>query len=303
MSARFRAGGFACAALVFSSLTSAFVGGCGGPCGRASYSREVAVARTTTGPFRTATVRVSYAAARAHGDGASSARVGHVLSFDGDGRHAFVTLEENVAATREACETPFALSFSPDGLRVAISERGGGWRYAGIEGPQPLYCSHRTPVVSSAPWSQGPTTKDLVLEALRSTVDATTARRHAGRFDWRYGSELEAAARFACTHRHDADLRAALSSALAHAPGWRAFGGGQHDALIPLLRCASDESRTDATLRAEVQRALAEIVRAGSGVVLEPYARGCRDPAMQPTTEALWCLAREALDATPAPPR
>lgn len=286
------------------SLAVALGAGCGGPCGRASYSREVAVARSSTGPFRAASVKVWYSAARAHGDGASSARVRHVLSFAGEGRGAFVTLDENVAATREACEAPFALAFSPEGLRVALSVDGGrSWRYAGLEGPQPLYASHRAPNIAADPWRRAPSTRDLALELLRSAVDVSTARQYAGGFGWRYGTELEAAARFACARHDDAELRAALSSALSHAYVWRYYGGGQHDALIPMLRCAIDAGRTDPALRAEVQRALAAIVREGGQVLLVPYAQWCRDPAAQPMTDGLACLAREALDASPSTPR
>ncbi len=270
--------------------------GCG-PCGRDRFSRVVAEARTTAGPYRAATVTVSFAPSRARGDGTTRAKVRHALRFEGEGRDTSVVLGENLAPSRESCAPTFTLSFSPDGTIVAFSDDGGrGWRYVGLEGDAPLFDAHRTPTVASTPWRTAPTTKSLALAALLAANDPTTALAHAGRFDWRFGQELEAAARFACAHPSDPELRRALMGSLRRATAWRAYGGGEHDALLPLLLCASDASRGDTELRQEVRSALSAVVRDGAGGALRTYAQGCRGGVEGPGEHPLSCLAREALD-------
>lgn len=288
----------ACVVLAMATAGSA----CGRwPCGRTAYDRPVATATTGAGPWREASVNATYSPAHNRGNGSfSESEVAHSLVVRGAGGEAKASIDSTRPATSDRCEQPFVLSFSPDGLVLAISQDGGrSFRYAGLEGGQILYTHHA--VVTSQPWAPGPTTKQLAIDALGRLQRLPATQRTPGvRQDEVDANELEGAARFACARLEDPELRRATADALANATTWLAFS---EPPVVALLRCSATATRNDPAWRATVQSALSTLARDPAGRrVLEPYAAGCHAGPERPGDAALWCLAQAALGgSSPSP--
>ena len=271
---------------------------CGrGPCGRDAFDRAVATATSSAGPWRSASVRVAYSPARNRGNGSYyESEVAHSLVVEGTRPTLSVSMDSTRPARDELCAQPFALSFSPDGLVLAVSRDGGrSWSYAGLEGGSILY--RRAPVVTAQPWAPGTSTKQLAIDALGAPQRLPSSALAPGVRVEMSTEELETAARFACARLGEPELRAALADALAHLSTWLLIPGAP---VAPTLVCSADASRRDPAWRTVVQSALASLARDPAGRrVLEPYAAGCHGGVEGPGDDALWCLAWAALAAPP----
>lgn len=290
------------ASVAHALLLATSVVACRGPCGRERFSRTAATADARSGPWRHATVTVHFAPTYHGVNSSRRASVTHSIELSGAAPSKTIALDANLTPSRGTCEPSFALSFSPDGAMLALSRDGHrSWEYLGLGGPDLLFCHHQRPSVAADPWRAAPSTRSLALGLLRASLDVTTARQHThSDFGWRWGSELAAAARYACTNAQDADVRAALSGVLAHIVTWRAYGM-QNDPLGPALLCMAGVAQRDATFAAEMRGGLSTLARDRSGrAFLTRFAEGCERLAYG-AAHPFWCMARDAIASTTAP--
>ena len=270
------------------------------PCGRAASSRVIATATSSTGPWRQAEIRADYSPAQNRGNGSySGSRVTHTLVVHGRGAALENAIGETMPATRNACEQPFTLAFSPDGQVVGISRDGGhAWRFAGLSEQGVLSSNQPISGAAGNAMPAWPTTKQLAIDAL-----------HGAQTDVRYGQNVEpgesgqswgpdsaAVARFACAHLDDTEIRAALALTLDHATTWRWITQGT--SLMALAGCF-DATRTDGAWRTAMLSALVSMARdpQGDRDLLTRYASGCPAGASPSGDDPMHCLPREALAA------
>ena len=199
--------------LLLSALAALLSGCKSSPCGNESFFRTVTTATAKGQRWTTANFNVSFVPGHSHGDGYSNAHVGYILEVTGPAGRDFVNLDENLPDSDSNCHPTVRLAMAPDGHAVALSrDEGQSWTYVAFDTSPPLYCPHRAGLSSADLWSAAPTTAAFATERLKTATDAASALAHAGRLDWRYEGELEAAATYVCAHADEAPLAQTLQA-------------------------------------------------------------------------------------------
>jgi hypothetical protein len=178
--------------------------------------------------------------------------------------------ETSVNRTRVSAlhDTRYSMRLAPDGRALALSTNGRAWtlfELAWVDSPmeRPFWCTHRT-VRTLDPW---PSSRLVVLEVLAETspnfagvrVHTTRERRPlvsnvAGAVPADgQNDEFRGAMLYACAHRDDSILRAALLEAYVQ-PGIGSLSVPGDDSI--LAKCIGDLARSDPTVMHALESAL-----------------------------------------------
>lgn len=209
-----------------------FVAGCKGePATRVS---EAALAPNAP-RWQRATVLMTFE----KGHGNYSTRIRYAINLSGTGGALYATLEQvfgpsGVQGPMEVTEqeldalkkkTPRAL-LAPDGHALVFS-RDGGPRYQFVAldaGDKPVFCPHLTfaPDASGNPWAGAPTSRAWALAVLRTSANKGQVHYPSsdGAYSTAFQEEALGAIAYACAHREDAELRAAVATAAKQLPSF-----------------------------------------------------------------------------------
>ena len=116
------------------------------------------------------------------------------------------------------------VQLATDGHALVFSRDGGPrYRYVALDaGDKPVYCPHVAfaPDASGNPWSAAPTTRTLALAVLRTRENKGQVHYPSSDGAWSSAFEQEAlgSVAYACAHRDDPELRAAVLSAAKQLP-------------------------------------------------------------------------------------